>query len=167
MCGVLFWQVSNDLAGFQNRLGFFFFVCALFGFSCLSSLQVFATERAIFVRERANRYYSPITYFLSKLIFDVVPLRVVPPLILGLIVYPMIGLRAETSAFMLKFLLVLVLFNLTAASVCLAIGIVFKDLGVANLVSSLVVLFAMLFGGLLLNKGWFGCAVRVSSVRAF
>jgi hypothetical protein len=40
MCGVLFWQVSNDLAGFQNRLGFFFFVCALFGFSCLSSLQV-------------------------------------------------------------------------------------------------------------------------------
>lgn len=155
MCGILFWQVSNDLAGFQNRLGFFFFVCALFGFSCLSSLQVFSTERAIFVRERANRYYSPVTYFLAKLIFDVVPLRVIPPLLLGLIVYPMIGLRAENSLFILKFLLVLVLFNLTAASVCLAIGIVFKELGLANLISSLVMLFAMLFGGLLLNKGRF------------
>lgn len=104
------------------------------------------------MRERANRYYSPITYFMAKLIFDVIPLRVVPPLLLGLIVYPMIGLRAETSAYMLKFLLVLVLFNLTAASVCLALGIVFRELGIANLVSSLVVLFAMLFGGLLLNK---------------
>jgi hypothetical protein len=38
--GVLFWKVDNTLAGFQNRLGVFFFICALFGFSCLSSMQV-------------------------------------------------------------------------------------------------------------------------------
>ena len=32
--------------------GFFFFTLALFGFSCLSSLGLFANERILFMRER-------------------------------------------------------------------------------------------------------------------
>ncbi|KAL2912287.1 FAD-dependent urate hydroxylase [Polyrhizophydium stewartii] len=151
ICGFLFWKIDNTLAGFQNRLGVMFFICAVFGFSCLSSMQVFAAERLIFVRERANRYYTPITYFVPKILFDVLPLRVVPPIILGLICYHMIGLRPDTIL-LLRFLLVLVLFNLTAASVCLAISVVFKDVAVASLIATLVMLFEMLFGGLLLNK---------------
>lgn len=43
---------SNDIPGFQNRLGVFFFTLALFGFSCLSSLGLFAGERVLFIRER-------------------------------------------------------------------------------------------------------------------
>src|SRR5882762_11253147 len=74
---------SNDIPGFQNRLGIsfgcirldliffpslgvFFFTLALFGFSCLSSLGLFANERLLFMRERANGYYSSFTYFSSK-----------------------------------------------------------------------------------------------------
>ena len=79
------------------------------------------------------------------------PLRIIPPIILGVISYFMIGLRSETDI-LLRFLLVLVLFNLTAASCCFAISIIFKEIGVANLVATLVMLFEMLFGGLLLNK---------------
>lgn len=84
--------------------------------------------------------------------FDIIPLRVIPPLILGLIVYHMIGLRADSLVYFAKFLLVLVLFNLTAASACLTIGVVFRDPGVANLLSVMLMLFEMLFGGLFLNK---------------
>ncbi len=76
-CGVLYHGVTNDIAGFQNRLGLFFFILSLFGFSCLTSLGVFANERALFVRERSNGYYSPLTYFTSKLLFDILPLRIV------------------------------------------------------------------------------------------
>ncbi|EGF77988.1 hypothetical protein BATDEDRAFT_13539 [Batrachochytrium dendrobatidis JAM81] len=151
ICGFLFWKIDNTLAGFQNRLGVMFFICAVFGFGCLSSMQIFAAERLIFVRERANRYYSPITYFIPKILFDMLPLRVLPPLILGLICYHMIGLRPDTFL-LLRFLLVLVLFNLTAAAACLAISIIFKDVAVASLIATLVMLFEMLFGGLLLNK---------------
>ncbi|KAI9137916.1 hypothetical protein BKA69DRAFT_1127772 [Paraphysoderma sedebokerense] len=151
LCGFLYWRVSNDIAGFQNRMGCFFFICALFGFSCLTSLHVFAAERILFMRERANHYYAPFTYFLSKVIFDVIPLRVVPPFLMGVIIYHMVGLVPVTTIF-LKFLLVLVMFNLTAASICLFTGIVIEDLSVANLLSILVMLFSMLFGGLLLNK---------------
>lgn len=69
LCGGLFYKVENSIAGFQNRMGLFFFFEALLGFMCLTSLQVFSTERILFVRERANGYYSPVTYFLSKVQF--------------------------------------------------------------------------------------------------
>lgn len=62
----LFRNVTNSIPGFENRMGLFFFVLALFGFSCLTSLGVFAHERLLFMRERANGYYSPFTYFTSK-----------------------------------------------------------------------------------------------------
>ncbi|KAF9088595.1 hypothetical protein BGX29_000204 [Mortierella sp. GBA35] len=151
LCGALFYKVTNDIPGFQNRMGVFFFMCALFGFSCLSILPSFAHERILFVRERANGYYSPLTYFSTKVLFDIVPLRVIPPMLMGLIIYNMVGLVEGWTEFG-KFFLVLVLFNLTAAGVCLMIGIIFEEVGVANLMSSLVMLFSMLFGGLLLNK---------------
>ena len=151
LSGFLFYGLTDDIKGFQNRLGLFFFILALFGFSTLTSLTVFSSERLLFVRERANGYYSPITYFAAKVVFDIVPLRLIPPIIMGAIVYPMTGLVAAWPEF-LKFLLVLVLFNLAAAAICLFIGIVFRDGGVANLIGSLVMLFSLLFAGLLLNR---------------
>ncbi|KFY12680.1 hypothetical protein V492_03736 [Pseudogymnoascus sp. VKM F-4246] len=150
LSGFLFYGLTDDIPGFQNRLGLFFFLLALFGFSTLTSLTVFASERLLFVRERANGYYAPITYFLAKVVFDIIPLRIIPPIIMGSIVYPMTGLWPDMAHF-LPFLLILVLFNLAAAAICLFIGIVCKDHGVANLIGSLVMLFSLLFAGLLLN----------------
>ncbi|RKF55960.1 ABC transporter G family member [Erysiphe neolycopersici] len=150
LSGYLFYGLTDDIPGFQNRLGLFFFILALFGFSTLSTLTVFSAERTIFIRERANGYYSPITYFAAKVIFDILPLRIIPPIIMGSIVYPMTGLVPEAH-FFFRFLLVIVLFNLAAAGICLFIGIVCRDHGVASLIGSLVMLFSLLFAGLLLN----------------
>ena len=160
ICGFFFQNISNDIAGFQNRLGMFFFTLALFGFSCLSSLNLFANERILFMRERyvapsgyppcamlialfnlsANGYYSSFTYFASKILFDILPLRVVPPLVFGAIVYGWIGLVPEVAIFW-KFMLTLVLFNLTTASVILLLSIAFSSTSVASLVGTLVMLF--------------------------
>lgn len=149
-CGVLYFNVTNDISGFQNRLGLFFFLLALFGFSTLTTLTLFAEERIIFVRERANGYYKAIAYYCAKVLFDMVPLRVFPPIVLGVIIYPLVGLTTESGAFW-KFILILVLFNLTAASTSLVIGILIQNTGVANLVGCLVMLFSLLFAGLFLN----------------
>lgn len=148
--GFLFYGLTDDLKGFQNRLGFFFFLLALFGFSTLTSLTVFAPERLLFVRERAKGYYSPISYYISKVVFDIVPLRLIPPIIMACIVYPMTGLLPTAPEFW-KFMLFIVLFNLAAATVCLCIGIVVRNQGVANLIGVLFMLFSLLFGGFLLN----------------
>ncbi|KAL9095972.1 MAG: hypothetical protein Q9165_001970 [Trypethelium subeluteriae] len=148
--GFLFYGLTDDIKGFQNRLGLFFFLLALFGFSTLTSLTVFAPERLLFVRERAKGYYSPVAYFAAKLLFDMVPLRLIPPLIMGAIVYPMTGLVPAWGEFW-KFILFLVLFNLAAAAICLFLGVLIKNAGVANLIGSLVMLFSLLFSGFLLN----------------
>ncbi|MCJ1312636.1 hypothetical protein MMC25_006311 [Agyrium rufum] len=150
LLGFLFYGLSGDIKGFQNRLGLLFFVLALFGFGNLTVLTIFSSERLLFLRERANGYYSPIPYFLAKVVFDIVPLRLIPPIILGVVVYPMTGLVPAWPEF-LRFMLTLVLFNLAAAAVCLLIGIVCANGGVANLIGSLFMLFSLLFGGLFLN----------------
>ncbi|KAI8098616.1 uncharacterized protein BX664DRAFT_271326 [Halteromyces radiatus] len=151
LLGSLFWQVEVDLTGVQNRLGVLFFMCALLGFASTSALDMFSKERLLFMRERENGYYSPASYFVAKVVFDVIPLRVLPPLVMGAISYFMIGLNPTLSVF-LKFLLVLVLFNLAAAGLCLCFATAFKNLSAANLLANLVMLFSMLFGGFLLNK---------------
>ncbi|KAJ3516568.1 hypothetical protein NLJ89_g1034 [Agrocybe chaxingu] len=151
LCGLFVHNVTNDIAGFQNRLGIFFFTLALFGFSCLSSLGLFANERVLFMRERANGYYSSFTYFCSKILFDILPLRLVPPLLFGSIVYGIVGLVPTVAGFW-KFMLTLVLFNLTTASVVLWLSAAFANVSVASLVGTLVMLFNLLFTGLLINR---------------
>lgn len=64
--GSVFWQVPDNIGGFQNRLGIFFFSFAVFGFGSLSSLALFVEERTLFMRERAGGYYTVTAYFLSK-----------------------------------------------------------------------------------------------------
>jgi len=75
-----------------------------------------------------------------QVLFDILPLRVVPPLLFGGIVYGLVGFVPTVAAFW-KFLLTLVLFNLTSASVILLISIACESSSVANLVGTLVMLF--------------------------
>ncbi|GAA5876426.1 hypothetical protein JCM1840_006022, partial [Sporobolomyces johnsonii] len=151
MCAFLFRGLTDDIPGFQNRMGMIFFTLALFGFGCLTTLAAFSSERLLFTRERANGYYNPLTYFAAKLLFDVIPLRVIPAFVFGAIVYAPVGLVPQVSSFW-RFILVLVLFNLSASSVVLLLSILIKNGGVSNLVGSLVMLFNLLFAGLLINR---------------
>ncbi|KAH9949925.1 hypothetical protein B0H21DRAFT_725268 [Amylocystis lapponica] len=108
---------ANDIPGFQNRLGILYLTIDHF--------------RILFMRERANGYYSSFTYFSSKILFDILPLRVVP-LVFGGIVYGLVGLVPTVAEFW-KFMLTLVLFNLTTASVILLLSIAFSSTSVASL----------------------------------
>lgn len=150
-CGYLYYDVSNDISGFQNRLGLFFFILAFFGFSSLTGLHSFSAERIIFIRERANNYYHPVSYYISKIVCDVLPLRVLPPVILISIAYPLIGLTMEHSGF-LKTVLILILFNLAVAIEMLIVGILIKDAGTSTMISVLVLLLSLLFAGLFINS---------------
>lgn len=58
----------------------------------------------------------------------------------GSIVYGLIGLVPEVAIFW-KFMLTLVLFNLTTASVVLLLSIAFASTSVASLVGTLIMLF--------------------------
>ena len=82
-----------SLPGILNRAGSLSFTMLLLGFSSLSALEVFISERDVYTRERANRYHGAFSYFLSKIAFDIIPLRVIPPIFLGCVTYNQMGLR--------------------------------------------------------------------------
>ncbi|KAG0271346.1 hypothetical protein BGZ95_000846 [Linnemannia exigua] len=150
--GGLYFQVSMNLAGFQNRAGSLFFMLALLGFSSISALGAFTDIRTLFIKERSNGYYPPMPFIISTLLFDLVPLRIIPAIVMGSVSYFMIGLTANVETFF-KFLLVLVLFNVSTAMFCLVVAAGVRTTGVASLASSIIMLFMMLFGGFLINSG--------------
>lgn len=45
------YKVAHRANG-RNRLGLFLFILSLFGFSTLSAVGLFSTERVLFMRER-------------------------------------------------------------------------------------------------------------------
>jgi ABC-type multidrug transport system permease subunit len=151
LIGTIYWHVTDDIPGTQNRAGSLFFMIALLSFGSMSSIDTFFQERPLFVRERANGMYRTSAYFLAKATCDLVPMRVVPPIILGTISYFMIGLRSGIDHF-LYMLLILVLVCLVAGTMCLVISAFTPSLSLGNLVAILLLLFFMLFGGFLVNK---------------
>jgi hypothetical protein len=74
-------------------------------------------------REKAAHMYSTLPYFVSQVVVDIIPSRYLTPMAFGVIVYNMVGLN-NTNPDSVKFsffLIVLVLVNVSAASVCFVV----------------------------------------------
>ena len=52
------------------------------GLTC-SALYNLVEVRSLFLRERAGSFYSPQAWLLSRIMFDVIPLRLIPTIIVG------------------------------------------------------------------------------------
>ena len=150
--GAVFWQVGSNQGGIQNRLGSLFFVLLYLTLMSLSSLPVWREDRLLFLRERANGVYGVNAYFASMMLFDLLPMRVLPPFFFGLMTYQMVGLNEGNEYCLAWFVGTLIATNVCASCMCMAIGAAARSVAVANAVASLCFLCAILFGGFLLNK---------------
>ncbi|KAJ0403074.1 hypothetical protein P43SY_009141 [Pythium insidiosum] len=149
--GIIFNHVTNDLAGFQNRSGAFYFILTFFGFASMSSMDVFISERSIFLRETGAMYYGAFSYFIAKAVLDTVLLRVLPATCFASIFYWLMGLQSSIEHFTM-FLVTLLLFNIAAGSISILLGVLSRNVGLANLIATVVFLVMLLFGGFLLNS---------------
>ncbi|KAH7928164.1 hypothetical protein BV22DRAFT_1083525 [Leucogyrophana mollusca] len=145
-CGGLYYQTGTTIAGFQSRIGCLFFLGALIAFSSLSALANIVEIRPLFMRERSNAYYSPTAWLLSRFLFDVVPLRIIPTIIVSSVTYWMAGL-AHDAAHFFKFLFILVLYTLVMTLFNFLLGAFFRNGGIAILLSALTALYQMTFAG--------------------
>lgn len=147
--GLIYLQASDTPDGVQNRLGILFFLCTnlLFG----SSLVIgnFVKEREIFVHEHVSGYYSVSSYFLSKVVADLIPLRTLPPVVYTLITYWMVGLKAEAGSVFI-FLLTAVLLGYASVGIGILYSATFSE-SIAQLVMILTFVFTIVFSGLLVN----------------
>lgn len=117
----------------------------------LSSLPLWHDDRLLFVRERASGAYGTTSYFIANMLFDVIPMRVLPPCFFALFTYWMIGYHASTLA-VLRLLFIVILCNIAASTFSLAIGASIDSTSMANLVASLFILMANLLGGFFLSR---------------
>ncbi|KAJ3249108.1 hypothetical protein HDU78_007070 [Chytriomyces hyalinus] len=157
--GGVYFKSNDTISGVQNRLGSLFFILSLIGFSSLSAIGSFAQERNLFIRERSNGVYGSMPYYLSKIFCDIIPLRILPALLTGTIAFFMVGYDNSGDHFA-KFVVLLLLFAAIMGFTCLALAIAISDVGTATLVGAIVILFKMLFAGLIISQDSIPPALR-------
>ncbi|KAJ3391242.1 hypothetical protein HDU84_006306 [Entophlyctis sp. JEL0112] len=150
--GGVYYHSDDSLAGLQNRLGSLFFILSLIGFSSLSAVGSLASERGLLLRERSNNMYGSMPYYLSKILCDILPLRVIPAFIIGTIAFFMVGYDSSGAHYP-KYLVLLLLFSANMGLTCICLAVAITDVGTATLVGAILILFKMLFAGLIISQG--------------
>lgn len=151
LLGGIFWNVDNAIPGIQNRVGLLFFLTIYFSLTAMSALGVFVNHRKLYWRESTAGYYGVFPYFFSTIGVDLIPLRVLPPLILGVICYFMIGLQEDEDRLM-WFLFVLVLVNVVATAACFVVSALSESVAQGTFIAVIFFIFCMMFGGLFLSN---------------
>ncbi|XP_072347500.1 broad substrate specificity ATP-binding cassette transporter ABCG2c isoform X2 [Scyliorhinus torazame] len=149
--GLIYYQMPHTMPeAFQNRFGAFFFIIINQVFGNLSAVEIFIQEKSLFLHEKASGYYRTSAYFLSKILADVIPNRIIPVLSFAAISYFMMGLKQDVVPFFL-FCLTLSLTSLSAVSLAFLVSASVNTVAVANALISIPYVFMMVFGGFLVN----------------
>lgn len=152
LCGVYQGQ-SLDLPGALNRAGCITFLLLVTSFMSISGLEALLEERLLFLEERENGFYASIPYFMSKLVVDMIPFRVLPSMVLGTIIYFPMGFRVDQGWSYFYFISILVLFSADITLMTMCIGILASSFGTAALLSSVMILLNFVFGGAMVQAG--------------
>ncbi len=145
----LIWLRNGQKEGLQAKRSlsgvlFFILINQSFG-GVFSVIFQFPSERSIITRERASNMYRTSSYFVSKTMTDM-PKTLVFNTIFSLIVYWMVGLRADAGAFF-KYLLALFLVSTFSESLALAVSIMAGDAQASASLIPVFVILCILFGG--------------------
>jgi len=88
MVGTAFWDMGRSQDDARNGLGLLFYVLTYMSFIPTQLVPVLFEERAVFLKQRAEKYFRPIVYFTAKSIF-VLPSTFLETLIMISIVFPL------------------------------------------------------------------------------
>ena len=143
LTGLVFYQMNEDIdPGIPNRLGAIFFIVTSQIFSTITALESLLKERVLFlhvkmsnidfneilfdfffllVQENVSGYYRTSTFFLTKLICDILPMRVLPSIIYSVLAYFLTGLRLDLSKFFIFFLTIFMC-NIFGSATCFLIS---------------------------------------------
>lgn len=149
--GILYKDLKYDLEGCTNRISAIYFICLLISLASTTSIEVFFGDRELYKRETSRNYYSPEAYYISKILFDLIPLRIIPTFIIGFICYFLMGLKFGLYHF-ITFMVVLSLFSCISSLLCVAISSLTQNVGSGSIIAIVFILSNSLFGGIFLSN---------------
>ena len=97
MIGAVFFAAGRDTGGDPEPHGLFVLHPAVPDAHEPVQLAAVEEDRALFLREKAAGAYDTASYFVAVVVFDVLALRVLPPLFFALVAYPAIGLHGFSA----------------------------------------------------------------------
>uniref|UniRef100_A0A8C6NNW7 ATP-binding cassette sub-family G member 2-like n=1 Tax=Nothobranchius furzeri TaxID=105023 RepID=A0A8C6NNW7_NOTFU len=100
--------------------------------------------------ENSSGYYRTSVYFLSKVLADIIPNRIIPISVFSAIAYYMMGLKPAFEAF-LCFILTMSLVSLAGCGLAFLVSASVSTFAMANILIALPFVFMMVFGGFLVN----------------
>uniref|UniRef100_A0A672LFG2 ATP-binding cassette, sub-family G (WHITE), member 2c n=1 Tax=Sinocyclocheilus grahami TaxID=75366 RepID=A0A672LFG2_SINGR len=151
LVGLIYYQIPHTLPeALQNRTGAFFFLVINMVFGNLSAVELFISERVLFIHENSSGFYRTSVYFLSKVFADLIPNRILPVFIFSAIPYFMMGLKPGVEAFFL-YCLTMSMVSLSAVSLAFLVSASVGSFAMANILIALPYVLMMVFGGFLVN----------------
>ena len=151
LIGLIYLQVDNtEDTGVRNRLGALFFIITNQVMGNLSAIELFLKERVLFMHENASGYYHVSTYFIAKLVCDLIPLRLIPSIFFSSIVYFMIGFQRTAEKFFIFYFAIFIT-TTCGAALCFLLSASVQVFGIANLLAAMCFVLMMAFGGFLVE----------------
>ena len=137
--GFLFFQLDANLVGVRSRAGVIYMLALTqFLFAMLGTLNVFITEKPVFLRECLDRLYSPAQLYLSKVVVDV-PMQAFYAGLIGCIVYPLVGLNDNSAYNFLMFEVVLMAMANCGSAVGFAVSCKAPSIGAVSWLRSILI----------------------------
>lgn len=123
----------------------------------------FQLEREVFLREQANKMYSPACYFIAKNVVET-PFAMIAPLLWLLIIYWACGLTEFWKVY-----LVMLLISQASLGIGLTISSMAPNVTVATAITPAIAMPLQLFGGTIANTAttpaWIGWVQWLSPIR--
>jgi ABC-type multidrug transport system ATPase subunit len=138
--------LAKDLPGVVGRAGLIAFNCLWVALVNLSVIEVIASERSTVEAERHAGLYRSGAYVVSKLVDDVLLLRVLPSIVAACITYFAVGMRQDASGFF-GYVGLQIVFSVAMTFLATALAASTRSFGVASLAYGFVVVFYFAFGG--------------------
>ncbi|CAF1203011.1 unnamed protein product [Adineta steineri] len=169
LIGLVFFNMAKTVdPGIQNRLGAIFMIVSSKILSTVTAIEPLVKERPLFIHEVVSGYYRVPTFFVAKLICDILPLRIIPSIIYSLIVYFMTGLQRTATKFFI-FLLTIFLCSLFGSAICFFFSALIPMFAVALVIVVLIFVVMMIFSGFIVDLGslysWIGWLKWLSAFR--
>lgn len=147
----VFFQLNDDFAGVQGRIGLLFFICINIVFTTVNVLiTIFAVDRAILLRERAAATYRVFPGYSAKFV-SFLPKSLIFLLIFAIPLYFITGLTMPFDR-LLVFLLILIALRYASIGLGLCVASFSPNIKISQIIGPLIIVIFFIFGGNLANS---------------
>jgi len=151
LIGWIFVQLEHDIAGVNTRIfAAFLLVFTQLLFAVLGVVNTFPAERAVFLREAQDRWYSPAAFYLSKVVIDTV-MQALFPVLVTAIGYPLIGLNTGKAERIVYFYLIIALCANCGAAMGFAVSAAVSNVSTALAIAPGMIMPQMLLSGIFIR----------------